>query len=458
MVPIWSCQIRQRFGNRSNMDILPLFPNRDPQPTEPQVSRQASSSGNLAGLNLLRVVAAVGVVLLHSSVPYLQHAMPGLDWPVREAASPLIDCVFWAIEVFIMPVFLLVAGILAWQTMVRRGATTLLISRTKRLGKPLLFGLCVVLPIDLYIWVGGWVYEGWVDPVKLKSFKIDGPLGDNLWGTSHLWFLLYLLTYVACLATAAKWLRPSSTRQPSDESTATSNRWYVSIAATIVAVGVITLSVRPEVVWGFQHDFLPVPSKWIYSATFFAGGALLASRASGLSTVRQHSVRMAIPSLMCLVAAVLLGRWMLHGHENSSSTTQLAEPSLALITTIAAWGVTLSLVGLSMKYIRSTSTAVSYLATASFWVYLVHHPFVALAHIDLKYLLPTMAVELKWAISFALSLGASLMTYEAFVRKTKLGQLLGLNWNAPEPSAEEPIMVAIPTSPATDNEGVRRAA
>ena len=65
----------------------------------------------------------------------------------------------------------------------RRGPTALLRSRANRLFKPLVFGMVVVLPMDLYAWILGWVAEGLVPMVKLKSLKIDRPLGEDLWGT-----------------------------------------------------------------------------------------------------------------------------------------------------------------------------------------------------------------------------------------------------------------------------------
>ena len=102
------------------MDILPLKPNRN-------------SGAALPGLDFLRGVAALGVVMLHACVPYPRHPMPGLAWPVHDGASPWVGFLFWWIELFIMPLFLAMAGFLAWQTLQRHGERKLVRNRAKRL-------------------------------------------------------------------------------------------------------------------------------------------------------------------------------------------------------------------------------------------------------------------------------------------------------------------------------------
>jgi len=412
------------------MDILPLQSSPRCDPVDD------SSPGNLAAWDVLRVAAAFGVVALHACVPYLKHPMPGLQWAVNDDVSPTLDCVFWAIEVFIMPVFLVIAGVLAWQSLQRRGPKRLVSGRLKRLGKPLLFGLCVILPIDLYVWLGGWIYEGRIDPIKIKSLKIEGLLGDHLWGTGHLWFLAYLMTYVVTLAAVVVGTGRILGEYRSDDRASggrdcRKHRTAI-FAFMIVAVGVVTLSLRPEVVWGFQHAFAPVPSKWIYSGTFFVGGVLLARQSGGLAMLQNHASRCWMPAACLLIAAVLLGRWSLAGHEPGTVTGKSASVVLAGFTNLAAWAVTLSAIGLGLKHFRRATPAVSYLAAASFWIYLAHHPLLGLIHIDLKYLLPGWSPTVKGLAAFVIATGVSLLIYEAFVRKTRLGAWLGMQWGLRE--------------------------
>src|SRR5690606_17930477 len=70
----------------------------------------------------------------------------------------------------------------------------------------------------------------------------------------------------------------------------------------------------------------------------------------------------------------------------------------------------------------SASPAISYVAQASFWIYLLHHPVVGLMHVDLA--MASLSPEVEVFLTSVVSLAFCLLTYEAFVRRTWIGQLL----------------------------------
>ncbi len=408
--PTWTFGGADRFGmQRSIMDVLPL-----------RTADSPAGKTNFAGFDALRAGAALGVVLLHSCVPYLQHPMPGLAWSVRDTASSIVDFGFWWIELFIMPLFLVIAGFLAWRTLQRRGPVELVKSRAKRLLTPLLFGVLVVLPLDLYCWVLGWVAEGLVAPIKLKSLKFDGVIDRDLWGLSHLWFLQYLFLYVVAVAIAMfahqrfEFLKRLRLNLP-------------ALTSVVLLAGSLTLYVRPEVVWGFQHAFLPIPSKWFYSGLFFAFGAALAAHDGQLAWLKRRSQRLFVPAIVLSVAAVLLGRWYLA----SDGSQQLAKITLAALTCASGLLVTSALIGVAVSRINRVPQGIHYLAAASFWIYLVHHPILGLVQLDLKLLVPGSYPVAKTAAAFLIASGFSLLSYEGLVRRTELGRWLGFSWEAP---------------------------
>mgnify|MGYP001820838048 CR=1 FL=1 len=209
----------------------------------------------VAGLDMLRVFAAMAVVLLHAGVPYLQTRMPGLVWPVSDNSSRVVDAIFWGIEVMIMPLFLVIAGFLFWRSARRLSPWQLVGSRAKRMLIPLAFGIVVVLPIDLYIWTVGLVADGTVDPIKLKSLKFDPPIANNIWGLAHLWFLLYVFLYVVVAATLFRLASFAFIKRVAR--TVAQRNVFVPALSCIAG---LTLFAARVVVWGFQHAVLPVPS------------------------------------------------------------------------------------------------------------------------------------------------------------------------------------------------------
>ena len=384
------------------------------------------------------------VVFLHAAVPYLTHPMPGLLWPVRDSTSSFVDASFWAIEIVVMPLFLVLSGFYAFKAFrsCDADAKTFLNSRARRLIRPLLFAAVVILPIDLYLWVLGLIADGLVPMTKLRSLKIPSPHGDHLWGTSHLWFLLYVFLYGCVLVAVARCFRSG---------VALKYRPTIRRASAIAlpAVGALVLTFAPEVVFGFQHAFMPVFSKWLYSGTFFAGGAMIAIFDPHFRTIDRLAYRSFLHGTLLVAAAVVLGTWSLDtgsigidAPDRALSRSTLASISLAFITALAAWTFSLGAIGVANRQAQRVASmprlakAVTYLGGASFWVYLVHHPIVGLVQIDLKWLMPGASPMLKALITTGIACGFAVVTYELLIRKTWFGGFIGLTF-APKKSIGE---------------------
>ncbi len=388
-----------------------------------QTTETDSPKSLFAGLDSVRAFAAVAVVALHSCAPYLTHPMPGLSWPVRDSASPSVDFAFWSIELVVMPLFLVIAGFLAWQSLERAEPIAVVKNRAKRLLIPLLFGIIVVLPLDLYSWVLGWVTEGWVPPVKLRSLKFDGVIDCNLWGLSHLWFLHYLFGYIVILAIGKRFIEKLRHSNP------------VSLIAAWSFVAAIVVFYRPSVVWGFQHAFAPVPSKFVYHGMFFAVGVAVAIVDPRMVRLKSLAPKWVIPCVMLALATVCLGQWHLGVAQATADRIpdqiNLAEATLAMATPVAAVALSLAIIGLAVARIRRLPVAVSYLAAASFWVYLVHHPLIGLVHIDLKWMSLGLSPGLKSIVACSIGLLLSMASYEVLVRRTAFGRLMGFAYQLP---------------------------
>jgi peptidoglycan/LPS O-acetylase OafA/YrhL len=391
-----------------------------------RIDDRSSANLRFAGLDVVRAFATLGVVVLHACAPYAQHPMPGLSWSTQDQASVPVDLFLWAIELFIMPLFLVLAGFLAGRTLATRGPQALLKSRADRLVRPLLFGIVVILPLDFYVWMCGWLADGLITPGKIRSLKFDGEVDRNLWGLAHLWFLQYLVTYV--LITSA--LSTLALRVPA------LRRGIPSPVPALVGLSLVAISVlcvAPEVVWGFQHAFVPVPGKWIYSGVFFVLGLAIARSDPRLEIVQNLAGRLAAPSVCCAAAALALGRWHLAGGQSG-----LAVSVLAVLTAVSAGSITVVLFGLAERRVRRPPRWVTYLSAASFWVYLSHHPVVALTHIDLKHCFPTMNPVWKVVIAAGTGMAVSLMTYHLLIRGTAFGRWIGVGEKAVPPITPPP--------------------
>jgi glucan biosynthesis protein C len=365
------------------------------------------------GLDALRAIATVLVVLLHAGVPYSLVPMPGLTWPVRNTAvSSVVDAIFWSIEGAIMPLFFLLSGYGAAQSLAGK-PVEFLASRWRRLGWPLVAAAAVLLPLEFYIWLTGWALDGEIPWHKLRSLSL-GRHHDNLWGLSHLWYLEYLLIFSGMLWVAR---RQAGTLLRS-----------VANGRVLFALTAITLWFEPETVVGFQHSFLPVPAKFIYSGLFFAAGVLEFHRPT----------KVRVPLVLTAVVCGLLQLAMLPLIHRQADEPLVGPEKLALVLGMAAYAVAVSRLAWRWAWNsqRPLPPAVSYLARASFWIYLVHHPLVALGHIALR---PTgWPALVQFTLCTLGTLAISLASYEWLVRQTRIGAFLE-GRAAPQPmSTPEP--------------------
>ncbi len=386
------------------------------------------------GLDALRGIAAVLVVMLHAAMPYLHRPMPGLVWAAQDVPSPVVDALCWAIEGFIMPLFFLQAGFFAAGLHNRLGEKEFLKHRARRLLVPMAFACVVILPADLYIWAAGFLCDGRCTWTQFRRLNFDRALRADLFGFSHLWFLEYL--FLLCVGLAAAGLfrrRFPRMRLPA-------NGLVRFAAGCAVVAGVLVI--EPGVVVGFQHAFLPVLPKFLHSAAFFSLGIWL----HGGETRRERIVAWSPAMLVAALVVFSISLPKIHQHQEAPL---LAESRVGLGLLLAFYAVTMSLglFGLFLGWVRRTPPTLKRLADASFWIYLVHHPLVGLIQIDL--IRSSLAPEWKFLAVTGLTLLLTIASYEAFVRNGWLGVLLNGSRGTTAPATLPARVPAI--EPAVEN-------
>jgi peptidoglycan/LPS O-acetylase OafA/YrhL len=469
-----------------------------PAPPRPAVPRWP-------GLDWLRASAAVLVVLLHAGMAYLVARMPGLAWSTHDPLGhPVVDALSWWINGFVMPLFFVQSGFLAHRVMCSRGPREFLIHRSQRLLVPLALGSLLILPLDLYAWLLGWAAEGKIPLRKLRSLKIDSPLGDHLWGVSHLWFLEYL--WVFCVAAwfvvcVGHWRNGTAAEQAVSPRVTDRRRTGRFAIARIVLTGLCSGALwwDPQILIGFRHSWWPLPANLMFYGPWFALGWLVHARSqenwragdvsppmrggqfslngmtsprnTQLSTLNSQPTRRFDASgdsrpplagrwdadttpfgLLCewrIAAAIGLFAVLLpliHRHVAEESTGGERIVLVGLFV-LHAWLMVTGLFGVSLRWLnRRPPVAVRYLAEASFWIYLFHHPVVGLTQVTLSPL--TMPLIAKFGLVTLSGLVLPLLTYQAFIRRTRVGALLTGQPLAGEQRAPDPDVLRLPEPPA----------
>lgn len=371
-----------------------------------------------SGLDALRGVATVLVVVLHAAVPYTAVAMPGLTWPVRQhGQSPLVDGLFWTIEGAIMPLFFWMSGYGAVRSLNAHGLGAFLRLRWARIGVPLLLGIAVILPCELYVWMLGWVVQGELPAYKLRTLCL-GPYHRDLWGLSHLWYLEYLLLFCGMLA-AAKWTLGGYFEREHEahhRRRAILADWWNS-PARVAVLAVLSSAIlwwQPKIVVGFQHSFFPVLGKCGFSGLFFSAGMMTA--ASGRASTRWGWPRMLLSPFALWAVLPLVhadARGAVAGADRIVLATGLG--CYAAFMTTGAWDW-------AYRYQMKSGPVIRLVAASSYWTYLTHHPLTAVWHIALRD--SGLAVEVQCVLTVAGTLAWCMASYVVLVRKTWIGAIL----------------------------------
>ena len=390
-------------------DTLPLSP-----------PAAAEIGDRLPGFERVRAGAMALVVAFHAALPYACGALPGLLWVVPvtgERAGVVADPIFWIAEAVIMPLFFGMSGFWSARLGQRGDAARFVSGRVRRIALPLAVGCGTVLVASLLIWTLSLPLTGRATWSEALRFDPPGPIRDLLWGTSHLWYLEYLfllaLLQVPLDAVAASADRGESPRVA--RALATLDGWMRSSwrwALPTAGVAVV-LAAEPEVYLGFQHRWFPHTEKFLHSGVCFLFGWLCWRNRAALSQAGRSVTPLTIAAVLSALPLVLVAREAVAG---AASDRALALPA----GLCAGLTLTAALVhGASSA--RPAGRWTTFLAAASFWVYLVHQPLVGALQLSLWF--ADWPADAEFALVFVAALTLCLAT-EPLSRRTRVGRLL----------------------------------
>lgn len=375
----------------------------------------------LHGLDALRGGALLLGVLLHTSLAFF----PQQTWIVHDASRSIgAAWIFYAIHLFRMTAFFLIAGLFAHMMLARKGWWGFARDRFSRIAGPLAAFWTPVMAgiITALVWnahVQGWVTPGAQPPPSPTYDWTNFPL-------THLWFLWVLVVfYAATLILHAPFAvldREGRCGRLVDRLTGV----LVGPWTPVLLAAPLALAFWLDPTW-VAFFAVPTPDEGIVpNAAALTGfglafglGFLLDRRRDLLDRIADWS-----PLLLAMAVGTGVAGWYLAG---GPSLEPMAEPTLekavaAWTTALAVYSSALAATGLCLRFLSGRGAIRRYLADASYWVYIVHLPLVMLAQVWAQDWAGPWWVKLA-GITFGV-LAVSLVTYELAVRHTLVGKWL----------------------------------
>ena len=378
-------------------------------------------SERLHALDLVRAGALLLGLVFHAALPYL----PGYDaWLVMDSErSQPIAWLAFTLHSFRMATFFLLAGFFGRMMLQRRGTGGFVKDRAKRILGPLVafwplvmagFGLAMAFAASM-----GAVSTP-DEPPPLPSLTVEA------WPLTHLWFLWVLaLIYAATLllrGLIAAIDRKGGFRNAIDRVMDELVRFpFVLPVLLAVPVGFMLQRHRdwPEW-WGIptpDTGLIPNAPAFFSFALAFWTGWLVHRLKDGLNPLARQWI-LYLPVALVLTAVCLN---MVQG-PNTPPLNESRALVFASLYGLLVWLWSFGLIGAALRFIRTESPAIRYLADASYWLYIVHLPIlVAVEAVVAKWAVPA---ELKLVLVVGASMGVMLVTYHWLVRSTWLGKWL----------------------------------
>lgn len=385
----------------------------------------------LHGLDALRGGALLLGVVLHASLSFF----PSQIWIVGDDSRSIgAAWLFFAIHLFRMTAFFLIAGLFAHMMLARKGWLGFARNRLIRIAGPLaVFWLPVMAGIvTALVWnayANGLVTPGAEPPPPPQYDWTNVPL-------THLWFLwMLLIFYAGMLALRAPFAaldRSGGWGRAVDRLTgALVGPWTPAILCAPLAVG---LYLDPNWIVFFavptpDEGLMPDMAALVGFGLAFGFGFLLDRRRDLLARIAGWAPLFLVVAVVSSAAA-----YRLAGGPNIVPMTELSSDKAvaAGVSALAVYASAFAAMGLCLRFLSGHSPIRRYLADASYWVYILHLPLVMLAQVWVQ------DWAAPWWVKLAgVSLGVMavcLLSYELMVRHGFMGRWLNgrrIPWRVP---------------------------
>lgn len=405
----------------------------------------------LHALDAVRGFALLLGVAFHAALSFVPGWPPGIWAMVDNAPSAFLGDAAFVSHVFRMTLFFFVAGFFARLLHARLGTGGFCRNRLLRIALPLVAGWVVLYPLIASIWLAGIgkSFGGSLPPMP------EIALTPGAFPLAHLWFLYQLLQLYAIAllvrALVARIDRSRALRGAADALVSGTLRLPLAPLLLAVPVALALMALPTWFYWAGipapDRTLLPQLAPLVGYGVAFGFGWLVQRSDDALASIARHW-------LPHLLLGALATAWLLLSLRVSPMAppgfpaqpfalvdgTTLTKAGFAVMSGIAAWGLSLGITGAALRFLSAYSPLRRYLADASYWVYLAHLPLVAALQVWVGHW--PMHWTLKYAFILTVSLALLFASYHWLVRGTLVGQLLnGRRWRGapePPPAAHDP--------------------
>jgi glucans biosynthesis protein C len=366
-------------------------------------------------LDWLRAGAMFLLVFYHSGRLFNDDA-----WHLKNAtASTGLDTFLAVIDLWQMPLFFLVAGAAVWFSIGSRGAGTFAKERVMRLLVPLIFGMLVLVPPQVYVerlFDGDFTGSFWAwYPHTFQGMYSTGDATTGNLSWHHLWFLAYLFVFSMLLIPVFRYFRREDKKMLIQKIAAFFSKPGVIFLPAVPLV-IIDLTLRNMYGYGNQNLYNDWANFLFYIFVFFYG-FMLVSHPALIQAAKRHTWAVVVVLAVFIPIIVLI-------EDRPLGETAL----LPILYSISTWAALLLWLGLAARFLNFTNGLIRYANNAVLPVYILHQTLiVCIGYYVIQWNWPVAA---KYPFIVAMTLIGSLLIYEIVRRIGVTRFLFGIKTGA----------------------------
>ncbi|MFO7305660.1 MAG: acyltransferase [Gammaproteobacteria bacterium] len=363
-------------------------------------------------LDWLRVIAIAVLLFYHTGMLFV-----GWDFHIQNAE--VIAALQRPMEVshrLRMPLLFVIAGAGLWFAARRRTNGAVMAERTRRLLVPLVLGMFIIVPPQIYVerlWRGQWDGDYLSFLVERVLQLQPYPAGDFSW--HHLWFILYLYLYVPLLLPLLVVLKRVRSLQPGS--------WLYVLA---LPLGVNEALLKPW--FPVTHALIGDWYCFVHYLLLTAYGLLLASMPGSWDWLARYRTR----SLM--ISTIVTGTLF------ALLDLGVVQRETAIESVLANWFTwcwLLTALGYGRRYLSKDTPALRWARDASYPIYILHQTVMLLV----AYWVIAQSYDpwTKYGIILTATIVFSVALYELGRRIAVTRLILGMRPIRTEPRCERTI-------------------
>ena len=367
-------------------------------------------------LDWLRIISILGVLFFHSAMPYV--AEDGWHIKNHDTSNLMMESNHF-LHLFRMPLLFFISGTVSFYMMQRRSTLSFIGLRFRRLFIPLLVGMFVIVPPQIYMerLANGYKGSFWDWYPSVFNF-VPYPKGSFSW--HHLWFIAYLFLYDLIFAPMFAWMiSPKSDGFKEKLAAMAKGKWvYVLMLPGIIWFALMSEKL-PE-----TNDLAHDGCYFVYWLLFLLAGfvcILQPKLMDSLERNRRFALSIGFVSLMIWECM----RWnkVEPGYNNWPFHGDLFSYMFMALRPIIAWGWVLALVGYGKHYLNRKPVILNYLNQAVYPFYILHQTVIVLVA---YYIVQTQneSILSKYIYTVGITFFVSVLLYHLFVRPYALTRFL----------------------------------